>query len=241
MREFAFAIEYDEGADEVMDAFAAHPDARAWSIVPGLAGGELWTVEQVVGPEAAVETLRPLFADESRDREAVGTRPCGDDRYREVLEADRRRFVVFSHVPEIDRCATVPGLAVRYLGSGLVLDRRVRGLVEEWRVLVPDDEKIGLLYDTLGAALREGLSFRFEHLRDAEGWSGGPYGSVSLPSEQLATVEAAVEHGYYETPRGITLDELSAELDVPRSTLSYRLRQAEARMAKDLVDRSVPG
>ncbi|ELZ08665.1 helix-turn-helix domain-containing protein, partial [Natrialba aegyptia] len=41
--------------------------------------------------------------------------------------------------------------------------------------------------------------------------------------------------GYYETPRQIDLSELADRLDVPRSTLSYRLRRAEATLASTFV------
>ncbi|WP_299331855.1 helix-turn-helix domain-containing protein [Haloplanus sp.] len=43
-------------------------------------------------------------------------------------------------------------------------------------------------------------------------------------------MRAALNHGYYRTPREVTLDGLAAELGVPRSTLSYRLRRAEERL-----------
>ena len=46
----------------------------------------------------------------------------------------------------------------------------------------------------------------------------------------------AVEHGYYETPREIDLSELAEKLDVPRSTLTYRVRRAEAQIAKQFVE-----
>ncbi|ELY85169.1 bacterio-opsin activator HTH domain-containing protein [Natrialba taiwanensis DSM 12281] len=48
-------------------------------------------------------------------------------------------------------------------------------------------------------------------------------------------MQAAVEYGYYETPRQIDLSELADRLDVPRSTLSYRLRRAEATLASTFV------
>lgn len=59
-----------------------------------------------------------------------------------------------------------------------------------------------------------------------------------MPREQRATLRAAIEHGYYETPREITISELAAVLDVPQSTVSYRLRQAEAQLAKGYLHRS---
>jgi sugar diacid utilization regulator len=103
-------------------------------------------------------------------------------------------------------------------------------------VLMRSDASVGVLYDEIAARLRDGLSFRMGHLRDAEGWQRESVTSVTMPTEQQAALRAAVEGGYYETPRETTLDDLAASLDIPRSTLSYRLRQAESRLACRYVD-----
>ena len=56
-----------------------------------------------------------------------------------------------------------------------------------------------------------------------------------LSPEQAAALEAAVEHGYYETPRETDAGDLADLLDLPRSTLTHRLRRAEAHLAKRRV------
>jgi predicted DNA binding protein len=61
-----------------------------------------------------------------------------------------------------------------------------------------------------------------------------------VPPAQCEALRAAIEHGYYETPRQIDLSELAAIVDVPRSTLSYRLRRAEARLVKRFVGDDQP-
>ena len=65
----------------------------------------------------------------------------------------------------------------------------------------------------------------------------GPIGDAGadpdgLSGEKAAAIRAAVEHGYYETPRDVDVSELADHLDVPRSTLTYRLRRAEATIVK---------
>jgi predicted DNA binding protein len=59
---------------------------------------------------------------------------------------------------------------------------------------------------------------------------------VTLPGEQQVALRTAYEHGYYDTPRDATLEELATALDVPRSTLSYRLRRAEAQLVRNHVE-----
>lgn len=48
-----------------------------------------------------------------------------------------------------------------------------------------------------------------------------------LPPSNRQILERAVLAGYYDWPRKISLTTLSANLSVPKATLSYRLRKAE--------------
>jgi len=92
-------------------------------------------------------------------------------------------------------------------------------------------------YDDIGARLRDGLSFRMGHLRDAGPLATRVFsGHRTPPEEQEIALRAAVEAGYYDPPREITLDEIAATLDIPRSTLSYRLRQAESTLLHRYID-----
>lgn len=58
-----------------------------------------------------------------------------------------------------------------------------------------------------------------------------------LTSSQLDALEAALETGYYDVPRGITLRELAESLDVSASSLSERIRRAEARLVRTHLGR----
>jgi len=72
-----------------------------------------------------------------------------------------------------------------------------------------------------------------EMLRTGESDDTNP--SDGLSPEQEAAVRAAVEHGYYESPRETDVGDLAEHLDIPRSTLTYRLRRAEEQLAKAYV------
>jgi hypothetical protein len=56
-----------------------------------------------------------------------------------------------------------------------------------------------------------------------------------LTERQRRFLEAAVEWGYYETPRDCTLTELAERLDVAKSTASETLRRAEAAVVREFV------
>lgn len=74
--------------------------------------------------------------------------------------------------------------------------------------------------------------------RDADEIRRALEGTLCRCTEYQNIVEAvatAVKMNYYETPRESTLADLSAALDVPQSTLRYRLRRAEAWLTNTVV------
>lgn len=232
MRELVFTITYDAGADQLMDVLASAPEARCTALVCPVGPDELWRLERVSGPTEAVERAKSLLTSDEYDGLSVSDRACDGDARSDVLEDRTRRCVVYSHVDSLTRCDAVSLVSIRYLSGGVLFSVTRRGDRERWRILMQNDEKVGMLYDTLGATLRDGLSFRFEHLENVTDPPMNPFASLSLPPEQQRVLEAAADHGYYETPRETTLDELATVLECPRSTVSYRLRRAEAELAE---------
>ena len=230
MREFTFDIVYDRGADPVMDVFIEHPTLVAEALHGCVATDRFWRIERLTGPTAALDAVERLRLDEAVRTVSVTETDCSATRYHDVLDRSDDERVIYSHVENVTDGESVQTLAGRYLPHGSLYCTTRRENRHRWRVFMKSDEKVGLLYDALGANLREGLSFRMGHLRDAEGWGHDSLGSVALPPDQRTAMRAALDHGYYRTPREITLDDLAAELDVPRSTLSYRLRRAEERL-----------
>lgn len=48
MREFIFTVEYEHGADGVMDLFIEHPDLYARSMEINATGEAVWGIEKIV-------------------------------------------------------------------------------------------------------------------------------------------------------------------------------------------------
>lgn len=235
MREFVFSVTYDSGADPLMDVFIEHPNLRSEAFLCCLTEEQLWRLERVVGPDEALSTVESLVLDPDRCFPSVSERPCEGERFDDCIAKTEDSRVFYTYVSGLERCDAVPVLASRYLPGGLVFETTRYGDEQRWRILVQDDERVGLLYDTLHGKLRDGLTFEFDHVGDATAWATGLLSSVSIPPEQQAVLEAAAERGYYETPRAVTLDEIADDLDLPRSTVSYRLRTAEARLVDAFV------
>jgi hypothetical protein len=230
MREFTFAISYERGVDPLMDQFIEHPELAADSMDVPLGPDAFCRIERFSGPRSPLDTVERLRTDPAYDGASVGESDCDVTADHHVLERAPERRVLYSYVEGIAGCTSVHALAERYLDRGALFETRREGDRHEWRFLLRSDRKVGLFYDALTGGLREGLSFHTGHLRDAETWNHGPLARAELPGEQRVALRAAFRRGYYETPREISLEELAAELDVPRSTLSYRLRRAEAEL-----------
>ncbi|MFB6189901.1 MAG: helix-turn-helix domain-containing protein [Halapricum sp.] len=79
----------------------------------------------------------------------------------------------------------------------------------------------------LGSALdRSPFAFDVDHV-----WDSAQFGHV-LTDRQQEVLGAAVEQGYYDSPRQCTQEELAADLDMAKSTCSEILHRAEERIIK---------
>lgn len=89
-------------------------------------------------------------------------------------------------------------------------------------------------HDRLSALRSElddrGLDYRLDRVR------GANVDDDVLTAHQREVLEAAIDAGYYEQPREVSLTELAAALDMAKSTLSGVLRRAEAALARAYVD-----
>ena len=239
MYDFTFEITYDAGADEYVDLFIDRESLRSEAIYSCLDPAELWTLESVTGDPEDLAAVDELLLDESVDRESISGRECNSTRTTSLLTEEQRRRVAYTYVSEVDYCESVPLIAAKYIDGGVLFEQTRTGDTVRWRVLVQDDSKIGLLYDTLSAKLGAGLSFSFEHLTEVTNWESGLLSRADIRAEQREILKIAVDRGYFETPREVTLDELADELELPRSTVSYRLRRATAELAKRFADQQL--
>jgi len=235
MREFVFEIRYESDADELMDLFIETPDARSTTLLCSMGNAQLWRLDRITGPSSVVEQATELLTDPTYNQLTITDRACGGRHYSDVLENGSQRSLVYSYFEQLIHCDSVPTITNRYINGALLFEIVRQENSEHWRILMEDDKKVGMLYDTLGSLLQDGLSFHFDHVGDAAGPLLTLFDSVSIRPEQSRVLELAAEKGYYETPRETTLDELAAALDWPRSTVSYRLRKAEAALVEAYI------
>jgi len=134
-------------------------------------------------------------------------------------EPGRRRLQVETTVPVLLN-------AIQTAGIPLDLPVEIRAGELELELTVPQ-ETLSTLDETL---TRFGISYSVECIRQETE-------SESLLTErQQWLLREAVDRGYYDTPRRITLVELAEEVDIAKSTCSEILHRAEGNVLKRFLD-----
>jgi predicted DNA binding protein len=236
MRELAFALEYEPGCNRVADTLAEHPDARIRSLSLHATDESLWRVDHATGRPDALEAIEDAVLDSDYYADCLATDECGATQNTEILDRTDDTLVLYSHWNRTPACSSVPHIARDHLGDGVLFETRHEGRHYTWRVLHSGEGDVAAFFDELERAV--GDTAQMEMLRTAETTArtiDSDDTSEDLSPEQTAALRAAVEHGYYESPRAIDVGELADHLDVPRSTLTYRLRRAEEVLAKRYV------
>lgn len=235
MQEFVFTVTYDRGSDPVADVFIDHPKVALTTLSCSVANGSIWYLSRVTGPADALDRLDDVLLDPTHCNECLDTQRCRTEWQYEVLSSGRTSRTVYAYGTEGSDCHSIPVLAATHLGDGIFHDAERRGEQYRWRLLVPDDAEVGTLYDTLRRDLRDGLRLSLDHLSEPTQWGDTVVSLSDIPHEQRSTLKEAVDRGYYETPKEITTQELADELDMPQSTVQYRLSRAEAWLATEFA------
>ncbi|GAB7090477.1 hypothetical protein JCM18237_07480 [Halorubrum luteum] len=233
MRELVFTLEYEAGHNAVADVLAAHPEARIRSLSLHATQESLWRVDHATGASAALDDIEDAFLTGDYYADCLATEDCGARQTTQVLEHTDETLVCYSYWRRTATCVSVPHIALDHLGEGALFETRHEGREYTWRVIHSGSGDVRAFIESIETAVGDCAELELERLTDASSPSSPTgHGSGELSAVQADALRAAVEHGYYETPREIGVDELADVLDVPRSTLTYRLRRAEAYLAK---------
>jgi hypothetical protein len=81
---------------------------------------------------------------------------------------------------------------------------------------------------------RSEVGYMVEHVRDETSFD------AVLTDRQQEVLDAAIDAGYYDSPRECTQEELAADLDMAKSTCSEILHRAEERVVKQFTDGDQP-
>ena len=238
MRELVFALEYEPGCNRVADTLVGHPDASIRSLSLHATEERLWRVDHATGTPDALTHIEDAFLNSDYYADCLATEDCDATQSTQVLDHTDDTLVLYSYWERTPLCSSIPHIARDHLGDGLLFDTRHESRHYTWRIIHSGEGDVSGFFNELETAV--GDCARMEMLRTAatSTASKGDGSPTELPPEQQAALQAAVEHGYYESPREVDVAGLAEHLDVPRSTLTYRLRRAEEHLAKQHVART---
>lgn len=238
MREVVFTVEYEKGVDEVMDLFIEQPDLHARSMEVHATSESVWGIDKVVGPDEILTEFDDRLERVTSDSNATGM--CGapiSEWHYDVLSSNPESRKIYSLRREGDGPRSIPLVAAKHVGEGLILRSERRGAQSRWSLLV--DDTVAEIHDEIRENLRDGLSLTVERLGQPPCLLEDGRVQRNLTPEQKSALEAAVEHGYYDVPRQQSVTEIATEINVSSSTLQYRLNRAEAWLAHQFAGDSV--
>ena len=233
MREFEFVVRYDPGADELMDVFHEHPGLSTRSSVCVSTYDTMWRIDHARGERDALDRFEAVFLDENRCNECLDFPDCDTRRTYHVLDSKANARTIYTYREEVHRCHSIPHYVIDHVGDGVVFESRRSGGEYRWRILYPDDQPVGELYDEIESRLRDGLHLELSQVGN---WDVESRIAAELSPAHWRVLESAVERGYYSRPREVTVAELSEVLGGPRFTVQYRLRTAEDFIISQFVD-----
>jgi len=235
MRELVFELEYEPGSNRVADTLAEYPDARIRSLSLHATTDSLWRVDHASGQASALTDIEAAFLAADYYTDCLSSDHCDATQRTQVLESNEEMLVLYSYWERTDSCASVPHMALEHLGHGVLFEATRQERRTTWRIVHSGEGDVRTFFDELEESVAEGIDIDFQRLSDASSPVETTTESGDLSPEQAEALQAAVEHGYYESPREIDVVGLADHLDVPRSTLNHRLRRAEEQLAKQRV------
>lgn len=237
MRKVVIELVYQPDIDPIMDMFIEHRRLVSKTINFSVTDQSLWRIDRITGSADALNKLESVLTDPSDCSECLTDETCSTEWKFEILSSTPTSRSIYTHGTDISHCHSVPHLAIKNFGTGLLFEAKRQDNRYIWSILSPTEIEAGSFYESLSADLKDGINLKLSQLSELTEWEDNILSFVDLPHEQRDALETAVELGYYETPREIETTELASHLGVPRSTLQYRLQRAEAWLAKIFANR----
>ena len=235
MRELVFELDYRRGWNPVADTLVDFPETTIRSLSCHVTADTLWRVDHVSGSPDALTAVQTAYETADYFPDCLVTEDCEATSETQVLDRTEASLVIYCVWDRSDICTSVPHLALEHFGEGLLFETHQRENRYRWRIILRADTQVTSFADALRAEIDDIGGMELLRLTEHAPGETQQSGENTLPPEQRRALHAAVEGGYYETPRQTDLAELAAVLDVPQSTLSYRLRRAQAHLATQFV------
>jgi predicted DNA binding protein len=136
-----------------------------------------------------------------------------------VAEAATTRIYRLRHAPDTKLISPI----TTEMG-GLMLEAEATDTGWSVRMQLPDRETLGDIWEYCDG---EGIDFDIGHIYSLDDVSVDGVGLTDAQREALLT---AYEEGYFEEPRGTSLEELAAVLDISPTAVGGRIRRGTSRL-----------
>ena len=203
---------------------AAHPDVRA--IVNKLS----WDAEA-----RSSRTLITLLGPDARLREAADALGGAFERVEEIGAGKEQLALRTSgRLDTLRRSANPLAFALDYFGEDAVLEPSiVKDGYYHIRIIIAGKVDLADLIAAYERGAKEGRWTDFKLIRiddhDPEQQIHGAF-TESLTQKQLEVIKTALALGFYNTPRDITLDDLSNIFGISKAAVHNRLQAAERKV-----------
>jgi predicted DNA-binding protein (UPF0251 family) len=203
---------------------AANPDVKvvvnqtSWD-VQARSGRALYTL---MGPEDKLRALAQLAA------------PLFDESNATPTGKDQMVLHTVSKLDTMRRSGNPMAFALEYFGDGAVLEPAlVREGYYHTRLLLTQRVDLADLLQAYEKGAKDGRWSDFKLIRiddfDPETQVAGAF-TESLTQKQLEVIKTALALGFYNTPRDITLDDLSNIFGISKAAVHNRLQAAERKV-----------
>lgn len=155
----------------------------------------------------------------------VGTVVQAMDGTDDVTNIDLLQRTADSALLQFETSSPILLFPVREAGTPLELPFTVSDGTVDWEITATRD-RLSLLAEQL----RE-----FDISFDVQSVTHRIETTQLLSETQTTLLQRAIELGYYDTPREVTLTELAADLDIAKSTCSETLHRAEEKIIKQFA------
>ena len=194
---------------------------HALETVPGVQ----FEVERII--KSGEDAVLPLLWARGSDRESIEAAIREDPTVRDVTLLGAFDEEYLFRMEWFERIRLLLEMITN--AKATILDAFGRNDRWQLRVLYPNHDMISNIHDFCDD---HGLTFDIDSIYEMDAEPAGRYG---LTEEQYKTLVLAIERGYFEVPRQVTLEALADEVGVSHQALSERLRRGINALLKNTL------
>jgi len=215
----------------VIAEFTVPADAFALSETLNVAPEMIIDIERVVAHDE--NRVMPYFWVRGGDHTAFETAVTDDPTVQNVTKLDEYEDGTLYRA---EWTQNIESIVYAYLETGAtIVEATGRADTWELRMRFDDEQRVT---DFRDYCKQNDIPFELNRLYyPTEPMAGGQYG---LSPKQRTALVTALEHGYFDIPRAVSMDELADELDISQQSLSKLLRRAHRNMVTNILTVSHP-